>query len=96
MTNWEGVRHHDSDEPPVKGAPWRSFSESGERSIVSSNMLLVIGGAKRAAALHGFLRPSSCIRESGPIRRLSGSRCPMNNLSLKHQIGFDWWDDVFK
>jgi pimeloyl-ACP methyl ester carboxylesterase len=47
---------------------------------------------------HNFYEKLTCPKTERLVRQVDGgeAHCQMNNLSLKHQIEFDWLDDVFK
>jgi hypothetical protein len=47
---------------------------------------------------HEFYEKLSCPKTERLVRLIEGgeAHCQMNNPSLKHQIEFDWLDDVFK
>ena len=51
-----------------------------------------------AAAGHKFYEKLTCQKTERVIRIVDGGEihCVLNNPSLKHQIEFDWLDDVFK
>ena len=45
-----------------------------------------------------FYEKLSCPKTERLVRLIEGgeAHCQMNNPSLKHQIEFDWLDDVFR
>jgi hypothetical protein len=47
---------------------------------------------------HSFYEKLTCPKTEHLVRLVDGgeAHCTMNNLSLKHQIEFDWLDDVFQ
>jgi hypothetical protein len=47
---------------------------------------------------YGFYEKLTCPKTERLVRLVDGgeAHCQMNNPSLKHQIEFDWLDDVFK
>ena len=47
---------------------------------------------------HDFYEKLTCPKTERLVRLIEGgeAHCQMNNPSLKHQIEFDWLDDVFK
>jgi pimeloyl-ACP methyl ester carboxylesterase len=47
---------------------------------------------------HNFYEKLTCPKTERLVRLIEGgeAHCQMNNPSLKHQIEFDWLDDVFK
>jgi hypothetical protein len=47
---------------------------------------------------HGFYEKLTCPKTERVVRSGEGgeAHCTINNPSLKHQIEFDWLDDVFK
>ena len=47
---------------------------------------------------HDFFEKLTCPKTERLVRLVEGgeAHCQMNNPSLKHQIEFDWLDDVFK
>jgi hypothetical protein len=47
---------------------------------------------------HSFYEKLTCPKTERLVRLIEGgeAHCQMNNPSLKHQIEFDWLDDVFK
>ena len=47
---------------------------------------------------HDFYEKLTCPKMERLVRLVEGgeAHCQMNNPSLKHQIEFDWLDDVFK
>ena len=51
-----------------------------------------------AAAGHKFFEKLTCAKTERLLRIVDGSEihCALNNPSLKHQIEFDWLDEVFK
>ena len=51
-----------------------------------------------ATAGHKFYEKLTCPKTERVIRFVDGGEihCALNNPSLKHQIEFDWLDDVFK
>jgi len=64
--------------------------------------LLYIGGEGEGplmtAAGHEFYEKLTCPKTEHVVRSVDGgeAHCTVNNPSLKHQIEFDWLDDVFK
>jgi hypothetical protein len=51
-----------------------------------------------ATAGHKFYEKLTCPKTERLVRFVDGGEihCTINNPSLKHQIEFDWLDDVFK
>ena len=47
---------------------------------------------------HAFYEKLTCPKTERLVRLVEGgeAHCQMNNPSLKHQIEFDWLDEVFK
>jgi hypothetical protein len=47
---------------------------------------------------HAFYEKLTCPKTERLVRAVEGgeAHCTLNNPSLKHQIEFDWLDDVFK
>jgi hypothetical protein len=47
---------------------------------------------------HDFYEKLTCPKTERLVRLVEGgeAHCTINNPSLKHQIEFDWLDDVFK
>ena len=55
-------------------------------------------GSPMTTSAHEFYEKLTCPKTERVVRLVEGgeAHCQMNNPSLKHQIKFDWLDEVFK
>jgi hypothetical protein len=77
------------------------YSLAGLEGQIRCPLLVITGegeGPLVAAAAHAFCEKLTCPKTERMISALDGGEihCTVNNPSLKHQIEFDWLDDVFK
>ena len=77
------------------------YSLAGLEGQITCPMLVITGegeGLLVAAAEHAFYETLTCPKTERMVSALEGgeAHCTLNNPSLKHQIEFDWLDDVFK
>jgi pimeloyl-ACP methyl ester carboxylesterase len=76
------------------------FSLAGLEGKITCPLLSVSGegeGPLMNALGHDFYEKLSCPKTERLVRLIEGgeAHCQMNNPSLKHQIEFDWLDEVF-
>jgi pimeloyl-ACP methyl ester carboxylesterase len=74
---------------------------AGLEGQITCPILVITGegeGSLVAAAEHSFYEKLTCPKTQRMVSALDGGEvhCTLNNPSLKHQIEFDWLDDVFK
>jgi pimeloyl-ACP methyl ester carboxylesterase len=77
------------------------YSLAGLEEKITCPLLSIAGEAEGALMIglgHAFYEKLSCPKTERVVRLVDGgeAHCTMNNPSLKHQIEFDWLDDVFK
>jgi pimeloyl-ACP methyl ester carboxylesterase len=77
------------------------YSLAGLEGQITCPLLVITGegeGPHVAAAAHAFCEKLTCPKTERMISALDGGEvhCSLNNASLKHQIEFDWLDDVFE
>ena len=77
------------------------YSLAGLEGKITCPLLSIAGegeGALMTGLGHAFYEKLTCPKTERLVRLVDGgeAHCTMNNLSLKHQIEFDWLDDVFK
>jgi pimeloyl-ACP methyl ester carboxylesterase len=77
------------------------YSLAGLEGQITCPMLVITGegeGLLVAAAEHAFYEKLTCPKMERMVSALDGGEihCTLNNPSLKHQIEFDWLDDVFE
>lgn len=97
--------------PPRLGLTGKSlaavFDECGRYSLAGLEgkitcPILCFGGEAEGSTMttpaHEFYEKLTCPKTERVVRLVEGgeAHCQMNNPSLKHQIEFDWLDDVFK
>jgi pimeloyl-ACP methyl ester carboxylesterase len=78
-----------------------AYSLAGLEGQITCPLRVITGegeGPLVAAAAHAFCEKLTCPKTERRISALDGGEihCTLNNPSLKHQIEFDWLDDVFK
>jgi pimeloyl-ACP methyl ester carboxylesterase len=76
------------------------YSLAGLEGQITCPLLVITGegeGPLVAAAAHAFCEKVTCPKTERRISAHDGGEvhCTLNNPSLKHQIEFDWLDDVF-
>jgi pimeloyl-ACP methyl ester carboxylesterase len=77
------------------------YSLAGLEGKITCPLLSIAGegeGPLMTGLGHAFFEKLTCPKTERLVRLVDGgeAHCQMNNLSLKHQIEFDWLDDVFK
>ncbi len=77
------------------------YSLAGLEGKITCPLLSIAGEAEGPLMTtlgHAFYEKLTCPKTERVVRLVDGgeAHCTMNNLSLKHQIEFDWLDDVFK
>jgi len=77
------------------------YSLAGLEGQITCPLLVITGegeGPIVAAAAHAFCEKLTCPKTERTISAHDGGEvhCSLNSPSLKHQIEFDWLDDVFK
>jgi pimeloyl-ACP methyl ester carboxylesterase len=77
------------------------YSLAGLEAKITCPLLSMAGEAEGALMVglgHAFFEKLTCPKTERLVRLVEGgeAHCQMNNPSLKHQIEFDWLDDVFK
>jgi pimeloyl-ACP methyl ester carboxylesterase len=77
------------------------YSLAGLEGQITCPLLVITGegeGPLVAAAAHAFCEKLTCPKTERTISAHDGGEvhCSLNSPSLKHQIEFDWLDDVFK
>jgi pimeloyl-ACP methyl ester carboxylesterase len=83
------------------------FDDSGRYSLaglegeITCPLLSIAGEAEGPLMIglgHAFYEKLTCPKTERLVRAVEGgeAHCTLNNPSLKHQIEFDWLDDVFK
>jgi pimeloyl-ACP methyl ester carboxylesterase len=77
------------------------YSLAGLEGKLTCPLLHIAGEAEGPLMVglgHDFYEKLTCPKTERLVRLVDGgeAHCTMNNLSLKHQIEFDWLDDVFK
>ena len=76
-------------------------SLTGLEGQIACPILVITGegeGLLVAAAERAFYEKLTCPKTERMVSALDGgeAHCTLNSPSLKHQIEFDWLDDVFK
>jgi pimeloyl-ACP methyl ester carboxylesterase len=76
------------------------YSLAGLEGQITCPLLVITGegeGPLVAATAHAFCERLTCPKTERMISALDGGEvhCTLNNPSLKHQIEFDWLDDIF-
>ena len=77
------------------------YNLAGLEGKITCPLLSVAGegeGPLMVGLGHDFYEELTCLKTERLVRLIDGgeAHCQMNNPSLKHQIEFDWLDDVFK
>ena len=77
------------------------YSLAGLEGKITCPLLSIAGegeGPLMTGLGHAFYEKLTCPKTERVVRLVDGgeAHCTMNNLSLKHQIEFDWLDDIFK
>jgi pimeloyl-ACP methyl ester carboxylesterase len=77
------------------------YSLAGLEKKITCPLLSMAGEAEGPLMVglgHDFYEKLTCPKTERLVRLVDGgeAHCQMNNPSLKHQIEFDWLDDVFK
>jgi pimeloyl-ACP methyl ester carboxylesterase len=77
------------------------YNLAGLERKITCPLLSVAGEGEGPLAVglgHNFFEKLTCPKTERLVRLIEGgeAHCQMNNPSLKHQIEFDWLDDVFK
>jgi pimeloyl-ACP methyl ester carboxylesterase len=77
------------------------YSLAGLESQITCPLLFIAGegeGTLMYAAGREFYKKLTCPKAERLVRAVDGgeAHCTLNNPSLKHQIEFDWLDDIFK
>jgi hypothetical protein len=77
------------------------YNLAGLEGEITCPLLSVAGEGEGPLAIglgHDFYEKLTCPKTERLVCLLEGgeAHCQMNNPSLKHQIEFDWLDDVFK
>ncbi len=77
------------------------YNLAGLEGKITCPLLSVAGegeGPLMVGLGHDFYEKLTCLKTERLVRLIDGgeAHCQMNNPSLKHQIEFDWLDDVFK
>jgi pimeloyl-ACP methyl ester carboxylesterase len=77
------------------------YNLAGLERKITCPLLSVAGEGEGPLAVglgHDFYEKLTCPKTERLVRLIEGgeAHCQMNNPSLKHQIEFDWLDDVFK
>ena len=77
------------------------YTLAGLEGKITCPLLSVGGegeGASANAQAHEFFEKLTCPKTERVVTSAEGgeAHCQINNPSLKHQIEFDWLDDVFK
>ena len=78
-----------------------AYSLAGLEGKITCPLLSIAGEAEGPLMLamgHEFYEKLTCPKAEHVVSLVEGgeAHCTMNNPSLKHQIEFDWLDDVFK
>jgi hypothetical protein len=78
-----------------------AYSLAGLEGKITCPLLSIAGGAEGPLMLamgHEFYEKLTCPKAEHVVSLVEGgeAHCTMNNPSLKHQIEFDWLDDVFE
>jgi len=77
------------------------YSLAGLEGKIECPLLYIAGEAEGPLMMglgHEFYEKLTCPKTERVLRSVDGAEahCTLNNASLKHQIEFDWLDDVFK
>jgi pimeloyl-ACP methyl ester carboxylesterase len=77
------------------------YNLAGLEGRITCPLLAIAGegeGPLMVGLGHNFYEKLTCPKTERLVRLVDGgeAHCQMNNPSLKHQIEFDWLDDVFK
>jgi pimeloyl-ACP methyl ester carboxylesterase len=77
------------------------YSLAGLEGKITCPLLSIVGegeGPLMTGLGHAFYEKLTCPKTEHVVRSVDGgeAHCTLNNPSLKHQIEFDWLDDVFK
>jgi pimeloyl-ACP methyl ester carboxylesterase len=78
-----------------------SYTLAGLERKITCPLLSIAGEGEGPLMMglgHAFYEKLTCPKTERVVRALEGgeAHCTMNNPSLKHQIEFDWLDEVFK
>jgi len=78
-----------------------SYTLAGLERKITCPLLSIAGEAEGPLMIglgHAFYEKLTCPKTERVVRALEGgeAHCTINNPSLKHQIEFDWLDEVFK
>jgi len=78
-----------------------AYNLAGLEGKITCPLLSIAGEGEGPLATglgHAFYEKLTCPKAERLVRFVDGgeAHCTMNNLSLKHQIEFDWLDEIFK